>query len=298
MLELVMIDSEKAVLKTIIYADIFDYPLAKFQVWQRLISKKRIGKDEVFKALKKLASEKRLGFKNGYYFLPGKEKLVDLRKEKELQALPKLKLAKKAAGFLSKIPFVSFVGLSGSLAFSTAKPEDDIDLVIITSPRSLWIARLLVYFFLKTKGKALGFSVRSPRGKATKDRLCLNVFVDESCLEVKESKQNLFTAYQILFLKPLVDRKNYYQRFLQTNLWIKGFLANAKIAKRLKKRQFSYSFLFFGFNCLFYLSQIIYMRGKPKAKVGFYQAFFHPQSKEKKVLSIYQKRCSKLSLTP
>jgi hypothetical protein len=299
-----MDDFQSAVLRTLVYADIFDYPLKGNEVCQRLIGNKKISQKKIISVLGDLIKRKKITFLNGYYFLPGREKLVDKRKKREAMAKEKIILAKKGARLISKIPFVSMIGLSGSLAFSVAKPGDDIDLVVVSRPGSLWMARIFVYLLLKTTGRFFGLKLRSPACRKTKNRLCLNVFLDSSDLEIKPAKQTIFTAYQILFLKPLVDKDKIFDSLCRQNYWTNKFLPNKSTNNKSinksgnqnykTKKLLGVCILFL--NRIAYFFQLLYMKGKPKGQIGLTKAFFHPQSKAKKTLALYKSVCSDLSI--
>jgi len=131
----------------------------------------------------------------------------------------KLRLAKKAAGLLGKIPTVRMVAVTGALAMKNATSESDIDLMIITRADSLWLTRALTYFVLRITG----FEIRVPRDKNQKDKLCLNIWLDETALVWPKSDRNLYTSHEIAQIVPLVNKNQTYERFLVANDWIQNF---------------------------------------------------------------------------
>ncbi len=62
---------EKAIIKTLLYSDIFNFPLSKDELWQYLISSEKIDRNEFELALKNLLGDIRS--KDGFYCLTGKE---------------------------------------------------------------------------------------------------------------------------------------------------------------------------------------------------------------------------------
>src|SRR3989344_5162093 len=125
-----------AILKSLAYSDIFDFPLTKEELWKFLISDKLIQKRLFEESLGKLIG-KQVSNKNGYLFLSNREKIADRRKANVQEVEKKLQIAKKAASYLSYIPSILFIGLSGGLAMSDAEPSDDIDFFIITKKQKL-----------------------------------------------------------------------------------------------------------------------------------------------------------------
>ncbi|MEK6845849.1 MAG: hypothetical protein AABY26_03765, partial [Nanoarchaeota archaeon] len=57
--------------------------------------------------------------------------------------------------------------------------------------------------------------------------ICLNMFVDEDHLEIPQKEQDLFSAHEVVQMKPLFDRENTYKKFLITNQWVKKYLQNS-----------------------------------------------------------------------
>ena len=72
--------SKEPVLKTLLYSDIFDYPLKKSEIWRFLISGKKENKQEIYKILN--AKNSFFGVKDNFYYLKGKENTVEKRKDK------------------------------------------------------------------------------------------------------------------------------------------------------------------------------------------------------------------------
>ena len=67
-------------------------------------------------------------------------------------------------------------------ALNNAKKNSDIDLLIITSKNTLWTTRIISFALLKFAG----FKLRRAGDKNEKDKLCLNMWLDESDLVLKK----------------------------------------------------------------------------------------------------------------
>lgn len=199
--------SKQAILKTLHYADIFDYPLTAEEIKKFLVEPVGAAFAEI---LLQIGS-------GPYYCLPGREGIIELRRRREVYSQPKLKKVKKVAAILTLIPWIKLIGVTGALAAGNSVEEDDLDLMIVTAPRRLWLTRgLVVSFLLLTR------QYRRP-GKI-KDMVCPNLMLSEEALEFPD--QDLFTAHEIVQMRPIYDRENTYQKFLQANSWIKDFLPN------------------------------------------------------------------------
>lgn len=210
---------KKAILRTLAYADIFDYPLKENEIYRFLISKSQIPSSKLQKEL--LALSSKVSQKEGFYFLRGREKIVSLRKKREQWSREKLKIAKRVAGWLKLIPSIKMVAVTGALAMENSDEEDDIDLFIVTSANRLWLSRGLVVTFLRLTGQYW-------RPGKIKNKICPNMLLDENHLRIPKKEQDLFSAHEVCQLKPLWDRDKTYQKFIQANQWVKRFLPNWK----------------------------------------------------------------------
>ena len=237
------------------YHDIFDYPLTALDLekWQSRFE----------------FNSQTQKYKN-YYFLNSKKNLVSLRLQREENSKQKLIIAKKAAEVLKKIPSIKFIGITGSLAMNNARKDSDIDFLIITSKGLLWTTRLISYLVLNLGG----FVIRKPKDKNEKNKLCLNMWLDESDLYF--DKHNLFTAHELAAIKPLINKDTTYERLILNNNWIFDYWPNAirkpnKISKIKKIDKFV---------LVEYLARQIqwqYMKNKKTRElVTPTRAFFHP----------------------
>lgn len=278
--------SRSSILKALIYSDIFDFPLKKEEIRKFLIGKK-ISKESFEKELKSLVSQATpLGCNRKFYYLLGREKIVERRIERKIESKKKLKLAKKIIKKLSFVPTVLLVGISGGLALENSKEKDDIDLFVITRLNTLWITRLLLVLLLIIMGQYRG------RGKKESQKICLNMLIDEDALVFHRDRQNLYTAHEIVQLKPIFDRNDTYRRFIYANKWVSKFLPNA--VRRFKKRK---NPLFVIHNSLFFFEklakfiQLIYMkRHRTREVISDHFLAFHPHEYKNYALKEYNKR--------
>jgi len=210
----------EAIIKTLIYSDIFAYPLTREEIWKFLIAEKRIKRREFNREIKSLNSV--VFKKNGFLYLEGKKVNIAKRERRYQESVKKIKLAKKIAEKLFQIPTVLFIGISGNLSMMAASSKDDIDFFIITQKDKTWITRLLMILFLKILGKH-----RGRRDKKICDKICLNMIVGENKLVLPKNSRNLYTAHEIAQLLPLLDRNNTYYKFIKSNKWVEEFLPNA-----------------------------------------------------------------------
>lgn len=263
-----------AILRTVIYADIFDYPLTKEEAEYWLIQSK--------KQDTKLIKEK-----YGYYVLKGRENIISIRLQRERCLKEKIKIAKKITNILKYIPAIRLVGITGGLAMNNADKDDDIDLFIITQRNALWTTRFITTLILDILGVR-----RRPNQKKIKNKVCLNMFMDESHLKIPKTEQDLYTAHEVLQMKPLWEKDDIYQKFLEENEWVKKYLPNA-FPKSIKYQKLSIKYknniFLHSVELLLKKLQLWYMRNRRTTEVikkGFVR--FHPQDARVWVMGKYK----------
>lgn len=226
-----------------------------------------------------------------FFHLPGRQHLIFTRGSGHRASLQKWPIAQKAAGILSLVPTIKFVGVSGALSMGAAGQADDIDLFIITSVDCLWITRLVSYLALKV----FGLKIRKVGEVQVKDKLCLNLWLDERSLSFA-SRQDVYTAHEIMQVKPLVYKDKSYERFLSANRWIVKFFPSAE--ELLKDKQGDYPVdrgkLFSFLNKPAYRLQAHYMRQKRTVEqVSPGRALFHPRQLVRIVPQMFLARLEK-----
>lgn len=195
-----------AVRIAISYADIFDYPLTEeeLRIWLPFIRHAlEVSQESVLRNMQK-------------------KQLFTMRMQREAWSKDKWIRARTVASLLRLIPTILLVGVTGGLARSNVKEEDDIDFMIITSQKALWVTRALSTVFLDFLGLR-----RRPEDTQFKNLICLNMFMSEDGLAVPGKERDLFTAHEVLLMTPLWEHCGVYEKFLLANRWVKRFLPNA-----------------------------------------------------------------------
>lgn len=285
-------DLEKAVLATLAYHDIFQYPLKEEEILNYLIGKKA-SNNEVRKAINNLLKKKKISESKNYYFLKAREATINIRIKRTKFSRRKLKNANFYTNILKFIPTVKSVCLTGALSMENSEKNDDIDLLIICQKKTLWTTRFLANIMLFPYK-------RKPNSLNNSNKACLNIFLDESNLKIKA--QNLYTAHEICQLKVLWAKNNVYQRFLNSNLWIKKYLPNWRadiLSKSAKSRgvfeRTLITTLISKLEKILKVFQLKYMQSKiTTEKIGDRQLFFHPRNTQEIILKEYAKKISNL----
>lgn len=203
----------------------------------------------------------------------------------------KISNLQKIISVLKLIPTIKLVALTGSLSVNNPKPNDDIDLMIVTSPHTLWITRPFVILIL-----SLFANRRKPNQSVSNNRVCTNLWLDQTCLVVPKAKQNLYTAHEVLQAKPLFDRGSVYHQFISENSWVKKYLANAYaelttpgvgVPPQAKPRGLTW--LKRILNLLAFKLQYVYMKSKiTNEHITPHAAYFHPRNLYPKIIKILQ----------
>jgi hypothetical protein len=197
---------------TVAYADIFDYPLTRDDIYLWCIKKS---------PYKNIRTTNIPGVdRNKYLFvLRGRKELVDSYDQRRMAAKEKWEIARRVGTWLQYIPTVFLVGVTGGLAVNNTDESDDIDLFFITAKNTIWISRLLVVIALDLLG------IRRKHGnKNVANKICINMFMSEEAMSVPSNERDLYSAHEILQMVPLWSRRDTYWRFLQANTWVKNIL--------------------------------------------------------------------------
>ena len=265
-------DGEKL---SVFYHDLFDYPLNFSDLIKWKANDRSIFNNQ------QLA----ISNKSGYCFLEGKEGNIYKRALRKRISAKKLAIALNVTKLLRFVPGIKMAAVTGSLAMENATDESDIDLMIITKKGTLWTTRLLVYWFIGL----FGIPFRRAGRQGERDKLCLNIWLDESDLIWNKKDRNIYSAHEIGQIRPLVNKDKTYENFLRANQWILKFWPNAvkisgdkDIKLKVIKKEYFISFL----EKFAYWIQYRHMKSRiTREVVSPSRALFHPQDWGKIILS-------------
>ncbi|HRH02796.1 MAG TPA: nucleotidyltransferase domain-containing protein [Bacteroidia bacterium] len=212
-------DSASAILKTLLYFDVFKYPLT-FEELLSYTQYIKISSDEAQSEIALLQNKGWVEKSGDFLYLKGKHFVVARRLEGNKLAQKRMTLAKKMSELIVQFPFVKSVCISGSLSKNYMDEDSDIDFFIITEPGRLWLCRGLLVLFKKV------FLLNSRR------HFCINYYVDSTNLEIPE--RNIFTATEITFLLPTYNSL-LFDEFRKRNNWTHDFYPNLSYQGMLEK---------------------------------------------------------------
>ena len=201
----------KAILSTVAYADVFDYPLTLAQIHRYLIGVAALPSTVRNVLHGEALVSRQLGHSNGYYCLAGREAIIETRLYRAEVAARIWPKAQRYALSIASLPFVRMVAITGTLAMNNVDPNADIDCLIVTVPHRVWLARSLSIAFVYL-------------GRLENVELCPNYVLSLDALD--QFDRSFFSAHEIAQMVPLYGL-DIYSRLIHANSWAKRHLPNA-----------------------------------------------------------------------
>jgi len=200
---------EQAILKTIVYYDCLDYPLALDELKNFLFG----GEQEFHNDLRNLINKNLVEESGGFYFLKGRKNLINIREERSVLAVKKWQKALKAARWLCLVPYIRMVFASGSLALSNTDKDSDLDVLLVAKHGRIWTTRFLTIVLLSLLG------VRRTRyEKIAPDKICLNHFITDKSFHIP--RKSIYTAQLYARLIPIFGEEKLIAQFCEANKWV------------------------------------------------------------------------------
>ena len=200
---------ELAILRTVAYSDVFDYPLTAAEL-HRYLDSEVATPDEVASALAALAGPLVCDH-DGWVALAGREDLFEVRRRRRREAERLWPAARRWAGRLARLPLVRMVAVTGALAVDNVEPAADVDFLIVTEPGRVWLARSLV--IQAVRAARLDGIVLCPNWVLASDALVLD-------------HHSLFAARELTQMVPAAGLP-VYRQMRRLNPWTDRYLPNA-----------------------------------------------------------------------
>ena len=211
---------ELAVLRSVTYAAMFEYPLSLEQLQTCLIG---VRADVATLAAWWRNSEllqATIDHQHGLYFPAGRADLLHTRARREALSCDLLARDRRILSVVAAMPFVRMVALSGSLAHLNAEGSADLDLFVITAPHRVWSVTLSLLVIARLFG--------------WRRRMCLNYVISEDALRVEPP--DLFSANQIIHLRPILGH-DVFARFVEANPFVREIYPNFALEPEPPKPQ-------------------------------------------------------------
>ncbi|EKD76660.1 MAG: hypothetical protein ACD_43C00030G0010 [uncultured bacterium] len=211
---------ERSILETIVYFDLFDYPLTLTEL-HRYLWQSTASLTEVAEAATRL---RQVELRDGIVCLRGRGELAKIRADRYLESERKFLLRRNYLWLLSLLPGVQAIWIVNTMAYHNVRRSSDIDLLIVTAPGKIWSTR----FFTTAVAKILGLR---PAEHHTQDTLCLSFYLtaDELNLQALTANDNeRYEAYWLAETMPVYDPANLLKQCFIANPWLEQCLPNAQ----------------------------------------------------------------------
>lgn len=209
-------DLEWCVVGTLTWFGVLKRPLTVPEL-SRLLLKRKANQRQVKAALDALGD--RVVRQGEYYALPGLDvRWPDAESERWFRyKWWRLRLAVRAVRWL---PYVRMMAAANTVADRTATRDSDIDVFIVIQHGRLYLTRLLITAVLHLTGLRR-------HGNKVANRICLSFFVTDAGLNIRSilfEPYDLYAAYWISELHPVLDDGTAHQELLDANDWVAPFV--------------------------------------------------------------------------
>jgi hypothetical protein len=217
-------DIAASMMRTILYFDVFLYPLNKEELFQ-YCDHKISDLTSAENALNWLCNTGYLSQDSGFYYIGNDTFKVERRQEGNKLAAERMKDARFYSKIVAAFPFVRAVCISGSLSKNYMDHKSDIDYFIISEPGRLWLSRSLLVLFKRI------FLLNSHKN------FCINYVVDTNHMTIQE--RSIYTATETVLVLPMFNQK-LFQDFLKANKWCWDYYPNFRPSHNIQKIRIPY----------------------------------------------------------
>lgn len=205
---------DAAILRTLLYADIFEYAMRLPELHRYLIHPTHVPLDAIEERLATSpVLHEALIAQNDLLCLKDKITHITKRQQRLTYMATLSEQVQRYGRWLATIPFVRMVALTGAVAVENpASGNDDLDFMLIVVPGRVWLARALSIVLVRM-------------GRLRGVELCPNYVVASNRLE--QERCDLYIAHEIAQLVPLYDADDFYGMLWRTNTWHQDWLANS-----------------------------------------------------------------------
>ncbi|MDA2930221.1 hypothetical protein MYX84_09785, partial [Acidobacteria bacterium AH-259-O06] len=205
---------ERAILRTVLYSSLFDYPLTVGELQQNLLELV-LDESSILKIYRSsTALQSVIEYEDGYLFPRGRSALIQTRRRREVRSQAILEANRWVLTLIGSIPYTRMVALSGSAAHLNVDHDGDIDLFLVTRANRVWSVAVTILLLTKLLGR--------------RKMVCFNFILSDDRLQIE--RKDLFNANQIIHLRPLLGQE-LYRRFVEVNSFVADFYPNFKATR-------------------------------------------------------------------
>lgn len=229
---------DERILATLQFFDLQELPLTQFEIYKYLLADpesiakavdehfelkeapqtaSRISLEEVISAAAALKLAGKVEEQNGFYTLPGRTDLVNLRLTNYAHGIAREQKINRYLTPTRFLPFIRGIALGGSQALGQQRVGSDIDLFIITDPQFMWTARTILTAYFQVLGMRR-------HGNKIANRFCLNHYLAR--IRPVDAERNLYKAMEYLRLRSAVYEQTIVAFKKANKSWIQVFFPN------------------------------------------------------------------------
>lgn len=201
---------EAAILRTILYGDVFHFAMTPAEIQHFLISDSPYTLQQIEQTLA-TSTWLNASLHRDERCVAVRPELLRRRADRERSSSVLLPEALRYGAWLARLPFVRMVALTGALAMRNAADGDDIDYLLVTAAGRVWLTRLLAVVLVR---------LAKLRGIV----LCPNYVLAENALE--QARKDAFIAHEIAQMIPLYGGA-LHTAMCAENDWVRRYLPNA-----------------------------------------------------------------------
>jgi hypothetical protein len=209
---------DQAILSTLLYGDVFSFPMTAEEVHYFLIGMVA-EQDEVRCALESPSAWLGNTICAGevadficYAIVERAEEILAQRRIREAASATLWPKGRRYGVILGHLPFVRMVAMTGALSVRNAGGvRDDLDYLVVARDGRVWLARLFAVMLVRLC-------------RLWDVVICPNYVLAESALSQK--RRDLFIAHEVTQMVPFVGH-NLYHQMRGENEWVQAFLPNA-----------------------------------------------------------------------
>lgn len=209
-------DLGTSILRTLIYADLFHFPMTLGELHRGLIGVRADRKtmEECLREDPRLME--RTARSGGLHYLKGREGLLERRRFQEAETDRLITWNLALLRVLSRIPFLRMIAFSGGTSHKNSPACHDLDLYLVTAPGRTWTVHALFVLISRL----------FRRRRVT----CANYIVDTAHLRLPGGA-DLFKGHEILSIKPLTGER-WARALVEANAWALELYPNAPMPRR------------------------------------------------------------------
>ena len=205
---------ELAVLKSVVYSSLFEYPLTPREVSFSLPGAGLKSAEVVAIYHQSKALQSVLNFQDNCFYLRDQSPCLSKRHRREAFSRDVLIRHQRMLQWIGLLPYTRLIALSGSSAHFNMSEKGDIDLFVVTRGRRVWSTAVNILLVSRLFG--------------CREMVCFNYLVADTHLALRE--RDLFSANQLIHLRPLTGDE-WMMRLRASNMWVEELYPNSLPAK-------------------------------------------------------------------